>query len=70
MFIGFREAAERIRNKLKGSSKSSKPKINLEKLADKDEESDEGEYYYGKDRDVERKKKREEKFFCTNWNKF
>lgn len=52
---------ERIKNKLKDSKKisQSKPKIEDDKTKDEDtnENAEIEEYYFGKDRDEERKKK-------------
>lgn len=52
---------ERIKNKLKDSKKNSqsKPKVENDEMKDEDvnETAEVDEYYFGKDRDEERKKK-------------
>lgn len=52
---------ERIKNKLKDSKKifQSKPKVENDEIKDEDvnETAEVDEYYFGKDRDEERKKK-------------
>lgn len=70
--LNIRAVKERIKNKLKDSKKTSqlKPKIEndetkIEKL-NEDEEIE--EYYLGKDRDEERKKKAYVTFFNINFN--
>jgi len=59
---------ERIKNKLKDSKKisQSKPKIENDETKDKNinENAEIEEYYFGKDRDEERKKKAYVTLFC------
>lgn len=66
-----RAMKERIKNKLKDSKKISqpKPKIEDDKIKDEDvnEDAEIDEYYFGKDRDEERKKKAYVVFYYTDF---
>lgn len=76
MYYNNRAMKERIKNKLKDSKKisQSKPEIGNNKTKDedkkdedeKDENAEIDEYYFGKDRDEERKKKAYVIFYYTD----
>lgn len=63
--LNNRAVKERIKNKLKDSKKTSqiKPKIESDEIKAENEDEEIEEYYLGKDRDEELKKKAYVKFF-------